>query len=164
MVIKSRWVFHSALIILRRTAFWDGWINIENIIRGKWGPKAAFQSAGCWVYLQTPKELVSFHGLPCQTMVTLEYNMAGLGESAVWGLVAGAEASSIFLRLSVLPREGIILRELLCCWAIRWLSSWHKGSRKRIGQEGLVVYRNCNLSWLMGWAWEAELNLELLKR
>lgn len=110
------------------------------------------------------KRTREFSGLPCQTMVTLEYNMAGLGESAVWGLAAGAEASSIFLRLSVLPREGIILREVLCCWAIRWLSSWHKGSRKRIGQEGLVVYGNCHLSWLMGWAWEAELNLELLKR
>ena len=46
--------------------------------------------------------------------------MAGAGASAVQELAGwGAALSSIFLHLGVLSAEGLVLRELLCHWAIR---------------------------------------------
>ena len=51
---------------------------------------------------------------------TLEHEMAGAGESAIQGLEGrGPALPSVFSHLGILSREGLVLRELLCHWAIR---------------------------------------------
>lgn len=147
MVIKSWWVFHSASHNFKENHFLR-WLDKGR--KYNKGSPGSFSICGALSLFTNTGRTGKSLGLPCQAEVTQEQRLAGLGVSAVWRLVVGASVCAIFLCLAIFSGEGIIFRELLCCWLMRWLTSWIKGSHKRTEYQDLAVYTNFNLSWLAG--------------
>lgn len=160
MVIKSWWVFHSASHNFKENQFlkWLDKCRKYNKVDGR--SQGSFWICGTMSLFTNTGRACKFSGAAASPSKTADPGVEHGGFGGVeklggwwWGLWWLPP----FYVSGVLSSESIILRKQFCCWAIRWLIPWDKGSHKRIWTRRISGCGNRNLYWLTGVGMESRI-------